>query len=444
MMIQRMKGKSATDEEDLRSRWSQHMDLRPGCLDPEGIEVRPVLGKEGISSLDPSPIVNNATAIFGPLIQNLEALGYDETNLLCMGYDFRITMARMEERDSYFSNLKKEIETCFRMYKKKIVFLGHSQGAIVLHYFFRWLGPSRQYWSDKFIDSVVAAAPTWLGAPEVWRGALIGEKFGLGSFLNKDWKQLLHHYEGLRTVAPVTPSAWDRYPQVFFRGEGKDKEKEKEKEFHLVNFETLEDHFFPHILPITRKAGHSDPIHFNICDRENPRLCPYPVKKMHVVLAVNESTEVGYFMCDHKGTVSLDKKAKGYDVGDGCVIKNGMIWETSETLQKLVDSKGNPLRRSGDGTVPWESLAFARFWRGQIPDLQHTELTDRIHAHLPCDTELFKILLNHAIGVDIDSNDLAVAADENATSDVLWYAGKDDEKGEEVEMKKRDIEGQEQ
>lgn len=39
------------------------MYLESGCLDPEGIEVRAVKGKEGISSLDPNPIVNSATAV---------------------------------------------------------------------------------------------------------------------------------------------------------------------------------------------------------------------------------------------------------------------------------------------------------------------------------------------------------------------------------------------
>lgn len=39
------------------------MRLEPGCRDPEGVQVRAVPGKEGIMSLDPSPLVNNVTAV---------------------------------------------------------------------------------------------------------------------------------------------------------------------------------------------------------------------------------------------------------------------------------------------------------------------------------------------------------------------------------------------
>lgn len=61
-------------------------------------------------------------------------------------------------------------------------------------------------------------------------------------------------------------------------------------------------------------------------------------------------------------------------------------------VQGFVDPAGHPIFRSGDGTVPFESMAFARFWKGSIPHLKFTELSNRLHSHLPCDVELFKIV----------------------------------------------------
>ncbi len=64
----------------------------------------------------------------GPLVENLAALGYNDSNLVCAPYDWRIPFRYLEERDGYFSDLKKKIEEMAKREKKKVVVLAHSMG----------------------------------------------------------------------------------------------------------------------------------------------------------------------------------------------------------------------------------------------------------------------------------------------------------------------------
>lgn len=57
--------------------------------DPHGIRVRPVKGKEGVSFLTPGAFTNTLSYVMGPLIEELEAVGYTDDNLAALPYDWR-------------------------------------------------------------------------------------------------------------------------------------------------------------------------------------------------------------------------------------------------------------------------------------------------------------------------------------------------------------------
>eukprot|EP01128_Nolandella_sp_AFSM9_P007523 TRINITY_DN414_c0_g1_i2.p1 TRINITY_DN414_c0_g1~~TRINITY_DN414_c0_g1_i2.p1 ORF type:complete len:1634 (-),score=385.98 TRINITY_DN414_c0_g1_i2:134-5035(-) len=418
MMVQKMKGKVSSMDEELYSKWSSHIRLDPDSKDPPGVKVRPVSGKEGISSLDPSPAVNGATAYFGPMIENLEALGYDETTLLCKGYDWRISLAALEERDGYLTDLKVSIAECVRRTKKKIVLVGHSLSAMVFQYFFSWLGEEARPFCDTFVDSLIQCAGPWLGAPKTVRGGLVGVYFGMKMFLHKDWGRLLRTFEGLRVLIPSVDmvSCWDYFPRTYFRGD--------DKRYRRVDYEKLCLHFHPHTLTRVLHAQRRDPHFHNDNQNLQPFLRAPPVKILHNIVAVNLQSEMGSFYVEEKGEVVLDKKAKEFNIGrPGMVVHKGIIYETPEIDRGMVDGEGNKLRRSGDGTIPFESLIFPRYWQNEIPDMRWTEIADREHSHLPCDAEFFKVVCEHALGVDVDSDDLAADVADGAFSDTLWYSG---------------------
>ena len=87
------------EDSAFRNRWIQHMSLQDDAFrylfpykyrmssDPIGIKVRPVKGKEGISYLTPGALTNSLTYVYGPLIEELEALGYNDGNLAAMPYE---------------------------------------------------------------------------------------------------------------------------------------------------------------------------------------------------------------------------------------------------------------------------------------------------------------------------------------------------------------------
>lgn len=126
----------------------------------------------------------------GPLVENLYDLGYNDDNLICAPYDWRVPFYYLEERDGYFSTLKVKIEAMVRREKKKAVILGHSMGNRIIQYFLNWVGllsyfsycdsnmnyikvkqqPGGQVWIDNNVHTFVAVGAPFLGAPKSVRG----------------------------------------------------------------------------------------------------------------------------------------------------------------------------------------------------------------------------------------------------------------------------------
>lgn len=60
-----------------------HEPPRAAFGDAPGVRVRAVDGLRGCAYIDPGAVTGSLSYVFGPLIDNLQALGYDDHNLVC-------------------------------------------------------------------------------------------------------------------------------------------------------------------------------------------------------------------------------------------------------------------------------------------------------------------------------------------------------------------------
>lgn len=190
---------------DFENKWLRHMSLSSDCFsDPSQIKVRPAKGKEGVAYITPGLFTNSLTYIFGPLIDQLEELGYTEKNLGYAPYDWRIPFYYMEARDCYFSQLAKSIEEMVKVNQKPVVLLAHSMGNKVIHYFLQKMKVEKgQDWLDYHIHTLFSVGAPWLGAHKTLRALTLGERFGLDPFLTEEEaKQLTRTFGGFLALLP--------------------------------------------------------------------------------------------------------------------------------------------------------------------------------------------------------------------------------------------------
>jgi hypothetical protein len=80
------------------------MALFDGYRDPTGIVVRPNQGLDAVAYLETEmTMIKGSTYVFGALIKDLKAVGYTDTNLRAMAYDWRLPPHMLEVRDQYFT-----------------------------------------------------------------------------------------------------------------------------------------------------------------------------------------------------------------------------------------------------------------------------------------------------------------------------------------------------
>ncbi|KAI8343400.1 Lecithin:cholesterol acyltransferase-domain-containing protein [Chlamydoabsidia padenii] len=165
--------------------WINHLRLDPVTgLDPPGAKVRAAKG------LDAADYFITGYWIWGKIIENLAAIGYDNNNMILASYDWRLSFYNLEVRDKYFTKLKADIETFKRIHDKKTVLLAHSMGSNVMMYFFKWVqssegGNGGDQWVENHIESFVNIGGPMLGVPKAFAALLSGETrdtTSLGSF----------------------------------------------------------------------------------------------------------------------------------------------------------------------------------------------------------------------------------------------------------------------
>lgn len=155
--------------------YAQHMELVDGWKDPAGIKVRAVKQKDSMASIKAMsdiPIIRTVAALFGGTVTALEEFGYVAgKNMRAFPYDWRCALTKLEERDSYFSELMKGIEELVAANGERCVVTSHSMGQRIAHYFLLWVTDSEygkrrggQKWLDKYVHSFMPIAGLHLGA----------------------------------------------------------------------------------------------------------------------------------------------------------------------------------------------------------------------------------------------------------------------------------------
>lgn len=137
--------------------------------DPDEIRVR---ASSGLSAADAFGPLN----LWGELIVNLALLGYDETSLALMGYDWRLDPKRLEQRDAYFTRLRRVVETLVETNcGRRVVMVAHSLGANHALYFFNWVEVREAGWVEQHVASLTTIGGAFLGAPKCYPYLLSGE-----------------------------------------------------------------------------------------------------------------------------------------------------------------------------------------------------------------------------------------------------------------------------
>ncbi|ORX54072.1 LACT-domain-containing protein [Hesseltinella vesiculosa] len=165
--------------------WLEHMKLDPKTgLDPENIKLR---AAQGLTAAD---YLFTGYWVWGKVIENLAAIGYDPSNMHLASYDWRLSIPNMETRDQYFTKLKATIEAYKTSSGRKTVILSHSMGSTVFFYFMKWVehpegGHGGEGWVDNHIEEFVNLSGPLLGVPKAMTFLLSGETrdtMAFGSF----------------------------------------------------------------------------------------------------------------------------------------------------------------------------------------------------------------------------------------------------------------------
>lgn len=126
------------------------------------------------------------------------------------------------------------------------------------------------------------------------------------------------------------------------------------------------------------------------CDKYRPRNLssrdPPPIKRIHAIYGVNIPTEVGCVYTRQDTCVSEkmlqslyvpDKKAI-IEKNTGYIVSGGVIMETPKTKQKV----WGDIEVSGDGTIPYWSLAHVKTWQSEECKITIQELEKAPHREI--------------------------------------------------------------
>eukprot|EP01127_Copromyxa_protea_P003367 TRINITY_DN1318_c0_g1_i7.p1 TRINITY_DN1318_c0_g1~~TRINITY_DN1318_c0_g1_i7.p1 ORF type:complete len:1526 (-),score=243.36 TRINITY_DN1318_c0_g1_i7:2-4579(-) len=405
--------------------WIHHMMLNRTLNDSnEGVEIEVVEGSKGCGYLDMGgltkvpgfgSLLKRASYVLGPLIENLEEIGYTEDyDLFACPFDFRVAPGKLEE--TFFPTLTKKIEKCVRDTGKPVVMLGHSMGNKAIHYYLHYMEKEKgRSWIDSHIYSFVAVGSPWIGAPKILRALVSGAADPL------DWKELVLTYKNAYTLARrmasslwLVPEIVDVYTDnlrcsgissdslVFVKGDSDTPSDDKytfsegKKEY----FPVLQNEVLKELLMPEGEKGdmwnlyneyYIDKEHYGL---NNTFAKPPPVKRLHNVYGCNIKTEKLFFYKKDKRTGELLLTTDKLSVPHHEFI-GGIAYETEETPQfSLLKAGKKKYKRSGDGTVTYESLNFPEtHWKDSDIEIITTELPGCEHRETPSTQVFFEKFL---------------------------------------------------
>jgi len=398
------------------NRWLRHNCLDPvdGISDPPGIKVRSIPGNVSCTYLDPSvKALAPMSYIMGPLVETLEALGYNETNLQCAPYDWRIPPSVLEQRDGFYSWLKDEVEAMSKRNGQPVILTGHSMGNRTCQYFLNFVNnqPGGREWIDTYIHTFVAVGAPFLGAPKTLRALATGDGQGLETFIT--WKEAVAMGRAISITGMLTPLLDDQYPDD---GVGDTFLYETDDDGNITPMKDWAEYltYIGADIPIqwidqyyTRDPNYGGG---DAPQEEWPMVTPPPVNRLYALYGINLDTELKYLVKKGKAGISQRKldthwKPTG-DQFNSYNFSMGRIYETPDTPQKLrAHLTGKDARCSGDGTVPYASLAWCKQWEGKIPELIIEELEGVEHRAILNDKLFFQKFLEYVAASPEEESD---------------------------------------
>ncbi|GMH97100.1 hypothetical protein TrVE_jg9063 [Triparma verrucosa] len=464
--------------------WMEAMKLRMDESDPEHFKVRPGTGLEAVSRLSPesflaSNLLGGSNTLYASLIFWLaDSLGYDESSLFGLGFDWRLSAKRMQERDDTFQSLYSNINDRVKKARRPCVVVAHSLGNRLFQSFLRWvehefykevveeeaappvtsaeewstyfssfiwdegsINPTDEImtgwkfeahrrfliWLDKSISTYVALSSPIIGAVNPLRAVMSGESMGL-PIGDRESRDMEITFGSTSTALPISTSEladWDAIELAIaqsggFAGQGEqfsplqkiverrldwdsnfpllavthsNEKKSITGNFHLEGenegviaelsptncssgeaFAAFADIFPEPEDPLTQKKKQLETSfyadsRFNIFDGifERPQI-------RHVILAygTNLPTEIGYTYTKEAARVPQDlpevREVIWEEEGGKVVVEEEGMESTFLKLggkkrREAMDVKeADRLTKSGDGTIPYLSLAWGHTW----------------------------------------------------------------------------------
>jgi Lecithin:cholesterol acyltransferase len=226
--------KNEAEGRRMRSLWLQHIMLQPDMVtEPDGVEVRNIEGLAGVDYLSPGALTSYVSYVFGPVIDVLRQVGYDDNsngdnggngsyNLDASPYDWRLPPHYLEKRDGYMTRTMQKIEKLYSANDNTpVVMVCHSLGCKTGHYFLNYVEKHfGRAWIDKHIHTYLPVGAPHLGAPSAVRSLISGEKMGLDTFLSDAESLAFGRTIGSGPFLLPSTLPTGAPPNVFLRREG--------------------------------------------------------------------------------------------------------------------------------------------------------------------------------------------------------------------------------
>eukprot|EP01094_Clydonella_sp_ATCC50884_P019594 TRINITY_DN3870_c0_g1_i2.p1 TRINITY_DN3870_c0_g1~~TRINITY_DN3870_c0_g1_i2.p1 ORF type:complete len:791 (-),score=263.20 TRINITY_DN3870_c0_g1_i2:193-2565(-) len=383
--LQKIKNVFKKGDEGKERVWLRHLcPEEDGFSDPPGIKVRPCEGLGAIDYLSHNPLTMKPTYVWAYIIRALIDLGYDRKNLIAAPYDWRIPPAVLESRDAFFSKLKADVEVACRANGKRVCLIGHSMGNRNVQWFLNWLEHTDPGFIEKNIHAYMALGAPFLGATKVIRSFMTGDALGLEMFL--EMKEGLHFAHRLGSLPWLLPLYHPMYTNPICRVRDENKTPDRTGDWNAEDFETphsfslVKKHAIRHWATFNKFYGRCQ-WYLNRCEGSGsqltddgevmpaedlpPILRKPPVDNIWCIYGVNLPTETTYYFKEKDGKIAadttMDNESQRMTPNNPSALKivNGVGYEISDTPQPFLEGAS----RSGDGTLPYSSMAYARVWQ---------------------------------------------------------------------------------
>ncbi|KAL6505245.1 hypothetical protein OROGR_025062 [Orobanche gracilis] len=321
--------------------WLKCMLLDPyNQTDHPECKSRPDSGLSAITELDPGYITGPLSSVWKEWVKWCIEFGIEANAIIAAPYDWRLSPAKLEERDLYFHKLKLTFETALKLRGGPSIVFAHSLGNNVFRYFLEWLKleiAPKMYikWLDEHIHAYFAVGAPLLGAIETVKATLSGFTFGLPVS------------EGTARLMINSIRGDEAYPS--FVGAAKANLSDMEYGFPTqlsfsarevsdgTFFRTIADYDpdSQRVLYQLEESYHGDPVLNPLTPWDRP-----PLKNIFCIYGIDSKTEVGYYFAP-----------SGKPYPDNWILTD-VIYEVEGSLYSRSGNlvEGNPGAASGDET----------------------------------------------------------------------------------------------